>query len=61
MLIFGFLDGFFFSFFLLLMLLVFVVYRIGRSVIGNPLKAIGWAKSFYAILHDFTGHQEGGR
>jgi hypothetical protein len=30
-------------------------------VIGNPLKAIGWAKSFYAILHDFTGHQEGGR
>jgi membrane protein required for beta-lactamase induction len=55
MLLFGFLDGFFFSFFLLLVMLLVVIYRIGRSALRNPGKAISWGKTVYAILHGFTG------
>jgi len=51
MLLFGFFDGFFFSFFLMLLMLVFVIYRIGRTAISNPVRAVGWAKAVYAILH----------
>lgn len=52
--IFGFLDGFFFSFFLLLMMLVFVVFRLGRAAMGNPAKAIGWVRTLRTILHGFS-------
>jgi hypothetical protein len=55
MMLFGFLDEFFFSFFMMLLLLVFVVYRVGRTAIGNPAKAVGWAKTLQSILHGFSG------
>jgi VIT1/CCC1 family predicted Fe2+/Mn2+ transporter len=53
--LFGFLDGFFFSFFLMLMMLVFVVYRLGRIAMGNPAKAVSWAKTLHTILHGIGG------
>jgi hypothetical protein len=53
--LFGFLDGFFFSFFMMLVMLVFVVYRVGKTAMGNPAKAVGWAKTLHTILHGFTG------
>jgi hypothetical protein len=53
--LFGFLDEFFFSFFMMLVLLVFVVYRVGKTAMGNPAKAVGWAKTLHTILHGFSG------
>jgi len=61
MLIFGFLDGFFFSLFLLLALMVFVVCWIGKTAIGSPLKALSWANTLHGILRGFTGHQDDGK
>jgi len=59
MLLFGFLDGFFFGFFLLFCLMAFAVYRIGRSTIGSPVKAISWAKALFGMLYGSAGQNEG--
>ncbi len=50
--LFGFFDGFFFSFFLIFVGMAFLVGWIARSVRDSPRKAITWAKHFFTLLHE---------
>lgn len=57
MILFGFIDGVFFTLLMLVLLAIFVLYRLGCAAVSNPVKAVGWAKVLHAMLHGLGGER----